>query len=409
MENVKTKGIIAVLLASMIAISAVALVVSASTPTPSPTSTKDMPAYVLPANAKTGDISVLHVSVYEKNEVQDMLDTAGATSFFNVTQIGLKDFNDGNPSDLSAFDVIVFGVNDCYEDPCEPISRTAELKTYVENGGGIVWTHDSLEATGDYGADIEEPAGVDYCGASYIDCDVAEIEKDHEILYYPFDLGDVWDTIDVQHTHTTGGKVTTAEIIMRDKDAPDASNSFYLTVHEYGAGRVVVDEVGHSVMGCGGENYKIPSEEECQIFANALYWVSPAEKMISISTDKESYTIGEVVNMALEINRPAEYPQVMQLELELKEPCDEPDMLYKSPAFVMPAVFQWNVTVPMRIDYSIWVSGGEYSFIATLRDPSTGDVIARDAARFNIDDVPWMEKLKSLEKEMMKTVEEAEL
>jgi len=27
----------------------------------------------------------------------------------------------------------------------------------------------------------------------------------------------------------------------------------------------------------------------------------------------------------------------------------------------------------------------------------------------NIDDVPWMEKLKSLEKEMMKNVEEAEL
>ena len=26
----------------------------------------------------------------------------------------------------------------------------------------------------------------------------------------------------------------------------------------------------------------------------------------------------------------------------------------------------------------------------------------------NIDDVPWMEKLKSLEKEMMKTVEEAD-
>ena len=84
-------------------------------------------------------------------------------------------------------------------------------------------------------------------------------------------------------------------------------------------------------------------------------------------------------------------------------------MLYKSPAFVMPSIFQWNVTVLMGIDYSIWVSGGEHCFIATLREPSTGDVIDSDRACFDIDDVPWMEKLKSLEKEMMKTVEKAEL
>jgi len=84
-------------------------------------------------------------------------------------------------------------------------------------------------------------------------------------------------------------------------------------------------------------------------------------------------------------------------------------MLYKSPPFVMPAVFQWDVTVPMRIDYSTWISGGEHCFIATLRDPSTGSVIASDKACFDIDDVSWMEKLKSLEKEMMKTVEEAKL
>ncbi|MCD6457176.1 MAG: hypothetical protein J7K81_10395 [Methanophagales archaeon] len=63
----------------------------------------------------------------------------------------------------------------------------------------------------------------------------------------------------------------------------------------------------------------------------------------------------------------------------------------------------------MRIDYSTWISGGEHCFIATLRDPSTGSVIASDKACFDIDDVSWMEKLKSLEKEMMKTVEEAKL
>ena len=135
--------------------------------------------------------------------------------------------------------------------------------------------------------------------------------------------------------------------------------------------------------GCGWEEYASPTtiENSYKMGINiAVYAYEIKEKIISISVGKENYIIGETVYMTLEINRSAEYPQVMQLELELKEPCDEPDMLFKSPAFVMPAVFQWNVTVPMRIDYSIWVSGGEYCFIATLRDPSTSDVIARDTA-----------------------------
>jgi len=152
------------------------------------------------------------------------------------------------------------------------------------------------------------------------------------------------------------------------------------------------------ILGQGGSF--IPQET-----IDRIYWMP----QISILTDRENYTIGETVYMMIEINRSADYPQVMQLELELKEPCDDPDMLYKSPAFVMPAEFQWDVTVPMRIDYSVWVSGGDYSFIVTLSDPSTGDIIARDTTRFYIDDMPWMEKLKSLEKEIMEKVEEVEL
>ena len=47
--------------------------------------------------------------------------------------------------------------------------------------------------------------------------------------------------------------------------------------------------------------------------------------------------------------------------------------------------------MPIKIDYNCWVSGGKYSFIATLRDPVTGGIVYRDAAIFNIDDPPWME------------------
>jgi hypothetical protein len=98
--------------------------------------------------------------------------------------------------------------------------------------------------------------------------------------------------------------------------------------------------------------------------------------------------------VTLEIDRSEEEPQEMVLELELKEPCDESDMLYKSQPFVMPAVFQKEVTLPIRIDRSIWVSGGEYSFIAPLRDPTTDEVIDRDTATFEIDDeMPWEKSL----------------
>ena len=125
-----------------------------------------------------------------------------------------------------------------------------------------------------------------------------------------------------------------------------------------------------------------------------IYFAPPTTPIISIFTDKTSYNIGERVIVTLEINRSEEEPREMVLELELKEPCDKPDMLYKSPAFEMPAVFQKEVTLPIRITRDIWVSGGEYSFIATLRDPSTDEVIDIDKTYFEIDDdMSWMKKL----------------
>ena len=120
----------------------------------------------------------------------------------------------------------------------------------------------------------------------------------------------------------------------------------------------------------------------------------PTEDILSISTDKTSYNLGDRVRVTLEINRSEAEPRAMMLELELQEPCDAPDMLYQSQLFVMPAVFQKEVTLPIRIDRSIWVSSGEYSFTATLRDPNTDEVIDTDTATFEIDDeMPWEKSL----------------
>ena len=121
----------------------------------------------------------------------------------------------------------------------------------------------------------------------------------------------------------------------------------------------------------------------------------PVPKVISVVTDKTNYTLSETVYVTLEINYSAEYPVVTVLELELKEPCDTPDLLYKSPWFIMtPPVFQWNATVPIHINDSMWVSGGWHSFIATLIEPNTGRVIWKDSACFKIDDLPEKKRVE---------------
>ncbi len=84
-----------------------------------------------------------------------------------VTQVSLASFNAGSPTRLNDYDVIVFGVNDCYEPAEYGVERTEQLKKYVKNGGGIVWTHDSMELKFDLGPDVEIPAGVDDVGAEW--------------------------------------------------------------------------------------------------------------------------------------------------------------------------------------------------------------------------------------------------
>ncbi|UCF07643.1 MAG: hypothetical protein JSW28_08355, partial [Thermoplasmata archaeon] len=144
-------------------------------------------------------LNVLHVSVWQHDEVQMIIDYTGADDTFEVTQVGLSDFNAGTPSDLSSFDAILFGLSNGFEGNSVPIGRTSELKDYVYNGGGIIWTHDSLELTWDYGSDLEEPAGVDFDTnyTHYIGLNIPDVEiiMDHELLHNLFEIGNVGDLI----------------------------------------------------------------------------------------------------------------------------------------------------------------------------------------------------------------------
>ncbi|MEM3382806.1 MAG: hypothetical protein QW698_02005 [Nitrososphaerales archaeon] len=231
---------------------------------------------------------VLHVSVFKQNEVQKIINNVGASSLFTITQVGLDEFNNGNPSELSVYDVIIFGINDWGEvaqNRGRQIGRLSELEAYVKNGGGIVWTHDTLELWWDYGDLIEEPAGVNSVDISNTNQErvwynSVEIVADHEILHYPYEIGNVGNVIEVPYTHTNGGRVKTATVIIKGHGAsyePKAtdSNNFYLTVHEYGKGRVVIQEIGHStIKEYNPSIFNMPSIQECRILVNSLYWAA---------------------------------------------------------------------------------------------------------------------------------------
>ncbi|MFQ6128284.1 MAG: PKD domain-containing protein [Thermoplasmata archaeon] len=223
-------------------------------------------------------LEVLHVSVFLQDEVQKIADNAGSDDLFDISQVSMGTFNSGYPSDLSSYDVIVFGINDCYEPANLSLQRISELRLYVEKGGGILWTHDALELKFDYGPDAETPAGVDDVGAGWTSGSNILLYEDHPILHSPFEIGSQGETMNVQYTHTVGGVVTTATAVAVFSSSPPASNNFYLTVHEYQLGRVSVSEIGHSVMDCGGLGFTLPSIEESNLFVNTLSWVGKLEE-----------------------------------------------------------------------------------------------------------------------------------
>jgi PKD repeat protein len=239
------------------------------------------------------ELNVLHVSVWQHNEIQMIIDYTGSNDKFEVTQVSLSDFNAGTPSDFSSFDAIIFGLSNGFEANDVPIGRTSELEDYVFDGGGIIWTHDSLELTWDYGSDLEGPAGVDFDlnYTHYIGLNVPDVEiiVDHEILHNLFEIGNVGDLIPktpypppwFHYTHTSYSNVTTADIII-EHDTTSESKNFYLTTEEYGLGRVVVDIIGHTVVSEGGAFLGLPSLKECQILVNAIYWVTKGDNISSI-------------------------------------------------------------------------------------------------------------------------------
>ena len=112
---------------------------------------------------------------------------------------------------------------------------------------------------------------------------------------------------------------------------------------------------------------------------------------VSVSTDKTNYTLGEVVRMHLAISG-GELPVVTKFKLEHQGP-EGTELLYESAPFTLPPNFSWDRTVPFPIPVSPFVAGGSHTFIATLVEPTTGSIIARDSTSFYINDT-FLQKQK---------------
>jgi hypothetical protein len=121
----------------------------------------------------------------------------------------------------------------------------------------------------DLGPDVEIPAGVDDVGTDWVSGSQVEVVRKHEILRHPYRVAESGDIFNVQDTHSTGGIVTTADLILSFYGNSAAPNNFYLTVHEWEEGRVVVNQFGHSAY---VDN--MPSAQETQLFVNSLYWAA---------------------------------------------------------------------------------------------------------------------------------------
>ena len=243
------------------------------------------------ATVRANPIKVLHVSEVMKDEVQKLIKGVGAGDLFDVTQISLHDeYNWIPPEDLEAYDVVVLGLSDCFD----VVRSLDELYWFVHDGGGVVFTHDSA-------AHISPPAVKSMIGVGgWIDPDnwvwgnSAEIVQDHDLLNALFEIGHVGESVDIQQTHPVFTLNSGDEILKLV--GYDGREDWYLSVKEFGAGRIVLSQIGHSVYQCEGQpGEEAPAPFEETLFVNCLYWAG---------TDTPLERCNDLIAQVLELDLP---------------------------------------------------------------------------------------------------------
>ena len=134
----------------------------------------------------------------------------------------------------------------------------------------------------------------------------AEIVQDHDVLHEPFDIGQVGETVDVQQTHAVFTLNSGDEILKLL--GPDGSEDWYPSVKEYGAGRIVLSQIGHSVYQCEGQSgEEAPAPREEALFVNCLYWAG---------TDTPIERCADLMTLVLELDLPKGIENSLIVKLE---------------------------------------------------------------------------------------------
>lgn len=227
---------------------------------------------VMTPTVQASPVKVLHVSEWMHDEVQRIVSSVGANGLFEVAQTSYWDYPGDAPDSLDEYDVIVFGLSDCY-DFHWPLD---ELLDFLDRGGGVVFTHDTMSRV--MPQDLRDLAGIGPWTEDWVWGEAAEIIEEHAVLHFPFEIGDVGNFLDVQSTHNVVELLPTAQKIMKFL-GEDGPNNFYLTASEYGAGRIILNQIGHGLgFPCHDPEpgeialVEIPTIAESAIFVNCLYW-----------------------------------------------------------------------------------------------------------------------------------------
>jgi hypothetical protein len=225
-------------------------------------------------------LKVLHVSVVQHDEVRDLLALLGASDEFEVHQVAFDEFNSVKWRTLGGYCAVVFGISDGYCGHCGPLSSQAgaALKRFVADGGGVLWTHDTLSVFGDQ---------VEICGfwpgggEQQVPMTVASVRvlrPEHQAVQWPNPLP-TGSSILPKSANTTGSyshppiglEAASAEIIIDHNTESSGAHNYYLTVHSYRNGRAVLQEIGHAEMDRN-------EQWETSLFVNLLYWVCSVDR-----------------------------------------------------------------------------------------------------------------------------------
>ena len=195
------------------------------------------------------------MSVTQKNEVRQILDSVGESDRFEVHQVSFDDFSSVDWRLLSNYKGVVFGVSDGYYGHFQGLSAPAvgALARFVTEGGGLLWTHDTLADL----RDLAEISGFrNGSGSDRVPMTVDSVRilrTDHPVLRWPYQTG-LQSRILQKGAHSTGTyshppvalEAASAQILIDHNIQPSGPHNYYLTVHTHGSGRVALFEVGHA-------------------------------------------------------------------------------------------------------------------------------------------------------------------